>query len=265
MTGAVTATRLWALEPATYRSPAQVVALGDAAPRIPFPIYLVEHADGLVLFDAGLDPDHAGDPAGAYGEMAERIDMDFRAEHLIEHQLAGFGFSIDDVSTVVASHLHFDHAGALKRFAHVPVIVGAGELEYARAPEKFARSWFREEDFADRHGIDWHEIETDHDLFGDGAVVALVLPGHTPGSLALQVRLPSRTIVLSGDVLHTRAALEAETAYAGDVDCVAARRSLRRLSEVLAGEQTLRGVAAELWIAHDPDDWQRLGGAGALC
>lgn len=259
MTGPVTATRLWALEPATYRSPAQVAELGDAAPRIPFPVYLVEHADGLVLFDAGLDPDHAGDPAGAYGEMAERIDMDFREEHLIENQLARFGFSVADVSTVVASHLHFDHAGALKRFAHVPVIVGTGELEYARTPEKFARSWFREEDFADRHAIAWQEISADHDLFGDGSVTALMLPGHTPGSLALRVRLPSRTIVLSGDVLHSRGALEAETAYAGDVDSVEARRSLRRLSQVLADEH------AELWIAHDPDDWQRFGGAGSQC
>lgn len=254
-----TATRLWALEPATYRSPAQVAALGDAAPRIPFPVYLVEHADGLVLFDAGLDPDHAGDPAGAYGELAERIDIDFREEHLIEHQLETFGFSGADVVTVVASHLHFDHAGGLKRFAHATTLVGAGELEYARAPEKFAQSWFREEDFADRHGIAWQELSDDHDVFGDGAVTVLRLPGHTPGSLALQVRLPSRTIVLSGDVLHGRGALETETAYPGDVDSVAARASLRRLKQIL------RDADADLWIAHDPDDWQRLGGSGSSC
>lgn len=251
------AIRLWALEPATYRSPAQIASLGDAAPRIPFPVYAVEHAEGLVLFDAGLDPDHAGNPAGAYGDLAARIDMDFREEHLIENQLAAIGFAVADVSTVVASHLHFDHAGGLKRFAQAPTIVGAGELEYARAPEKFARTWFRDEDFADRHGIAWHEISADHDVFGDGSVTALALPGHTPGSLALQVRLPSRTIVLSGDVLHSRGALEAETAYAGDVDSRAARASLRRLKQILDEER------ADLWIAHDPDDWHGFGGTGS--
>lgn len=254
-----TAARLWALEPATYRAPAQVASLGAAAPRIPFPVYLIEHADGLVLFDAGLDPDHAGDPAGAYGDLAERIDMDFREEHVIENQLAGLGFTIGDVATVVASHLHFDHAGGLKRFPHASTLIGAGELDYARAPEKFATTWFREEDFADRHGIAWRELSTDHDVFGDGAVTTLTLPGHTPGSLALLVRLASRTIVLSGDVLHSRGALEAETAYAGDVDSVAARASLRRLKQILRGER------ADLWIAHDPDDWQRFGGSGVSC
>jgi glyoxylase-like metal-dependent hydrolase (beta-lactamase superfamily II) len=59
-----------------------VESLGAGAPRIPFPIYLVEHPDGVVLFDAGLDPDHAGDPVGGYGEVAERIRIDFREEHL---------------------------------------------------------------------------------------------------------------------------------------------------------------------------------------
>ncbi len=250
-----TASRLIALEPATYRSPAH----GVAGPRIPFPIYLVEHADGIVMFDAGLDPDHAGDPVGAYGEMATRIDIDFRAEHVVEHQLGRWGLAMSDITTVVASHLHFDHAGALKRFPHARTFVGAGELDYARAPERFARTWFREEDFGDQHGIAWSEVAGDHDVFADGAVTILHLPGHTPGSLALKVRLPSRTLVLSGDVVHTRAALEAETAYPGDVDSVAARASLRRLSQLLERDR------AEVWIAHDPDDWTRFGGAGHVC
>lgn len=87
------------------RVPVDTRELGPAAPRIPLPVYLVEHADGLVLFDAGLDPDHAEDPAGAYGAMAEHIAMDFREEYAIEVQLAGLGLTARDVTTVVASHL----------------------------------------------------------------------------------------------------------------------------------------------------------------
>ena len=137
MTSRSSAVRMWALEPATYRSPAHIAEFGSAAPRIPFPIYLIEHAEGLVLFDAGLDPDHVGDPAGAYGEMAQRIDMVFDERHLVETHLDAIGRSIEDVTTVVASHLHFDHAGALKRFPKARTILGAGELDYARAPERF--------------------------------------------------------------------------------------------------------------------------------
>lgn len=250
------ASRMWALEPATYQSPAQVALLGAGAPRIPFPIYLVEHPEGLVLFDGGLDPDHAGDPVAGYGEMAERIRIDFREEHLVERHLDQLGFALGDVSTVIASHLHFDHAGALKQFPHATMYVGAGELAYARAPERFASTWFRTEDFDDRHGIAWSELPCDHDVFGDGAVTALHLPGHTPGSLGVMVRLPERTLILTGDVVHTRGAFDAEIHYHGDVDSVAARRSLRKLAHLE------RVNDAQVWIGHDPEDWEKYGGAG---
>lgn len=253
-----TATRLHTLEPATYRSPLQVQLHGADAPRIPCPVYLVEHPDGLVLFDGGLAPEAAGKPAAVYGELAERIDIVFREQHLIEYQLDRLGFSLGDVGTVIASHLHFDHAGALKQFPHAHTFLGAGEMEYALAPERFASTWYRRADFDDQHGIQWDILPCDHDLFDDGAVTALYMPGHTPGSLATMVHLPERTLILTGDVVHTREGLTGECHYHGDVDAVAARQSLRKLSH-LAGVHH-----ADVWICHDPGDWQRFGGAGQL-
>ncbi|GAA4803639.1 N-acyl homoserine lactonase family protein [Tomitella cavernea] len=252
MTGP-TAVRMHGLAPATYRSPQQVQLLGDAAPRLPFPIYLIEHDDGLVLFDGGLDSSAAGDPVGVYGEMAERIDIRFTAEQRLDRQLAGLGFAVDDIKTVIASHLHFDHAGALKEFPHARTLIGRGEIKYARDPELFARGWFRPEDFDDAHGIRWETIDADTDVFGDGAVTALYLPGHTPGSLATMVRLPARTLILGADVVHARAALDSETAYQGDVDTLTARRSIRRMKKLAAD------TGADIWVCHDPDDWARFG------
>lgn len=256
MSRAATAVRMWALEPATFQSPAQVALHGDAAPRIPFPMYLIEHPDGLVLFDGGLDPDHAGDPEAAYGEMATRLRMDFREEHTVEHHLDRLGFTLADVGTVIASHLHFDHAGAFKQLPHATTYLGAGEMDYARSPERFASTWFRTEDFDDRHGIRWAELSADHDVFGDGAVTVLHLPGHTPGSLAALVRLPGQAFVLTGDVVHTRQAYDSEIHYHGDVDSITARASLRRLAALE------REHGAQVWICHDPEDWERFGGAG---
>jgi N-acyl homoserine lactone hydrolase len=251
-----TVERMWAFEPATFVSPRHRQAFGDAAPRLPFPVYLVEHADGLVLFDTGLDPNGVGKPAAVYGEIAERIEIDFREPHLIETQLDQLGYRYEDVTTVVASHLHFDHAGGLRLFPHARTYLGYGEMGYACHPERFCQGWYREEDFSDSHGIQWEIVAADHDLFGDGAVTALYLPGHSPGSLALRVRLPSRTMLLTGDVVHTRDDLAREAAYVGDVDSLTARASLRRLRHLAEVE----GDA--IWIAHDPDDWEAYGGAG---
>lgn len=245
------AVRMHALDPATYRSPQQVRMLGEAAPRQPFPIYLIEHADGLVLVDGGLDSTAAGDPAAVYGEMADRIDIRFTSDQRLDRQLHRLGFDVGDVTTVIASHLHFDHAGAFKEFAHARTIIGRGEIDYARRPERFARSWFRAEDFDDRHGIRWETIDADTDVFGDGAIAALYLPGHTPGSLAAMVRLPGRTLILGADVVHDRSALDTEAAYGGDVDTLTARASIRRIKQVAADAD------ADIWVCHDPDDWQR--------
>lgn len=245
--------RLHVLEPATYRSPQQVQLLGDAAPRLPLPVYLAEHDDGLVLIDGGLDSSAAGDPASVYGEMAERIDLRFTAEQRLDQQLARLGFSAGDVTTVIASHLHFDHAGAFKEFPHARTLLGRGEIEYARDPELFARGWFRPDDFDDAHGIRWETIDSDTDVFGDGAVTALYLPGHTPGSLAVMVRLPGRALILGADVVHARAALDTEAAYQGDVDTLTARRSIRRMKKLAAD------AGADIWVCHDPDDWARFG------
>lgn len=243
--------RLHALEPATYRSPAQVALYGDAAPKVPLPAFLIEHPEGLVLFDAGLDPDYAGDPVGGYGEVAERIQVEFDERHLLETQLELLGHALTDVTTVIASHLHWDHIGGLKQFADARIILGAGEREYASAPERFAEPFYRAADFAPDHGLAFDEIAGDLDVFGDGTVVALHLPGHTPGSLAALVRTPERRIVLSGDVVHTRDAYEHEVHYHGDVDSVQARMSLRRLRAIMDDEH------ADLWIVHDPSDWER--------
>lgn len=256
MTGTVE--RLWAFEPATFVSPRQRAVQGDEAPRLPFPIFLIEHNDGLVLFDAGLDPAAVNDPAGVYGEVAERIDIDFREPHLIDTNLDRLGYGREDVATVVASHLHFDHAGGLRLFPHARTVVGHGEREYARTPERFCHGWYRDEDFADDLGLQWDVVAADLDLFGDGALTALYLPGHSPGSLALRVRLPTTTFVLSGDTVHSRQDLAGEFHYFGDVDSRQARASLRRLNH-------LAGVEGDtIWIAHDPQDWAEHAGAVAV-
>lgn len=247
--------RMWTLEPMTFQIPAQIALYGDAAPRVPTPVYLIEHPDGLVVFDAGLNPEFAGDPVAGYGAMAERLNMDFQQQHTIEAQLGDLGFALGDVTHVVASHLHFDHAGALRQFPHAVTFLGEGEMEYARDPERFCSSWFLGDDFDDRHGIQWRVLPTDHDIFGDGTLRILHLPGHTPGSLGLLAHAETSWI-LTGDAIHTRGGYESELHYHGDHDTVTARKTLRKIRHI---QET---TGAEVWICHDPDDWSKYEGAG---
>jgi N-acyl homoserine lactone hydrolase len=108
------------------------------------------------------------------------------------------------------------------------------------------------EDISPTRSFRWIEIDQDFDLFGDGSITLLCSPGHTPGSLALFVRLPHRNFILSGDACHFPAEVElGMTRGWGDADTVAATRSLRRLT-------LMRDTwDAQLWIGHDMGHWEQ--------
>lgn len=220
----------------------------------PFPSYLIEHRDGVVLFDTGLDPDGAGDPASVYGAAASASRMRFTAQQRLDRQLSEAGFDVAEVDHVVLSHLHFDHTGGMKLFPHARFYVGAGEMAYAYNPDTHTCGLYRRDELDAAQDYSWTVVpEAGLDMFGDGSVVLLFLPGHSPGSLAMQVRLPSRTMILSGDVAHARFGLDTATPFHFDSDGEQAIRSLEQLKH-LAGRP-----GTELWIGHDPDDWQRYG------
>ncbi|MBF0672501.1 MAG: N-acyl homoserine lactonase family protein [Salinibacterium sp.] len=236
----------------TVHAAEQVVgATGECS--IPFPAFLIEHRDGLVLFDTGLSPRAYDDPDGYFaGRM--HLASGFTPEKRIDRQLATLGYACRDVAHVVLSHCHSDHAGDLHRFAHARYYVGPGELDWARTPSAAGAPYIKwHEQLEPALGYDWTTIDTPrHDLLGDGSIIVLHTPGHTPGHLSLQVALPTRTVVLTADAAHLREGVDRLVPAATDDDPALAVESLRML-------RGLEEDGAELWVAHDPGDWERYG------
>lgn len=250
-----TVTRMFALECPTAVIDKSMVEPGTSGEWLtPFPSYLIDHPDGLILFDTGLDTDAAGDPASVYGDSAASSQITYTAEQRLDRQLAELGWEVGDVGHVVLSHLHFDHTGGMKLFPHARFYAGEGEFAYARNPDAHTCGLYRLHELDAVRDFDWVEVsEQGLDMFGDGSVVLLFLPGHSPGSLALQVRLPSRTMILSGDVAHARYGYDTATPFLYDSDSVQAVESLKELKRLAERDDT------ELWIGHDPDDWEKYG------
>jgi N-acyl homoserine lactone hydrolase len=246
------AQRLRALDAPTVVVPRSALVAGatDAGLiRIPIPAFLIEHRDGIVLFDTGLAPEAAADPRGTYGDRADRLQLRFAENQRVDRQVLAAGYRPTEVTHVVLSHLHFDHAGGTHAFPAARVMVGAGELGHARSG---ADRYCRAVDVSRVAACDIVEVISDTDLFGDGAVVALATPGHTPGHLSLLVRLPDRAYVLAGDAVHSRRALLDEAPFPADHDPAEAIRSIRRIKS-LADRS-----GADIWINHEPADWARL-------
>jgi len=215
---------------------------------MPCPSFLIEHPRGLVLFDTGISPKGLANPEAYFPNLVDLFGFECRPDLGIDAQLRGLGLRPERITYVIPSHLHFDHAGGLYLFPNATFIVGAGEMGYAYRPDGGYQPYYLLDDLAPTRGFRWIEADSDFDLFGDGSVRVLLSPGHTPGSLALFVRLPNQNFILTGDACHYRS--EVEHGVADNLhDEARGIHSLHRLILIRDAWD------ATLWVGHDPGDW----------
>lgn len=188
------------------------------APR-PINVYVIEHEQGVVLFDTGqdrrsvTDPDYF--PAGLARLPYRRLaKFDIEPDETLTAKLATIGRSPADVTTAILSHLHQDHIGGLPELTGARVMVSAEEWATLESPNPELKGIMRSH--IALPGLDWNPVEipatSDEsvapfdralDIFGDGSLTLLPTPGHTPGSVSLLVRRPGLPpLLLVGDLTY---------------------------------------------------------------
>lgn len=252
-----TANKLWALDGAKLTLDRGLLVVGGTGEiHLPAPTYLIQHSRGLVLVDTGMAPEAVDDPEGTYGELASLIGLEYTADLRVDKQLEAIGFKTDDITDVIVSHSHFDHAGAIKLFPNARFYIGAPDLPYAYWPMPAASIFFRTADIEPTRGFDWHPLTGDLDLFGDGSIQILSLPGHTPGNSSVLVRLPNQNIMLTCDTVHVPEALSDDLPMPSDYSTLDAVHSIRRMKQIAHAND------ATIIIQHDEDDWKKLRSIG---
>lgn len=206
--------------------------------------YLIRHGNTLMLWDAGLDDSLIGHP-DVSAEQTVSLD-----EALVP-QLARLGVRPGDIRLLGISHYHGDHLGQARHFPGAEVLIGREDFEVLKkwpAGLEKMRPWLG-------GNAPTVLVDEDRDVFGDGSVVMLSSPGHTPGHHSLLVRLRGGPILLTGDAAHLRDQLSSLRVPGNATDKVAALASLKRLIEVAAANH------ATIIVQHDPVDVGRLPGA----
>ena len=205
---------------------------------VPVPAYLIEHPDGLAVFDTGLGPRFrrpSGTPAPSHVDLEVHACIDARLRHV--------GVDPADVRYIVNSHLHTDHAGGNVYLPAATVVVQRAEWEWAH--ESGGRA-YEPSEFDTAQEV--RRIEGPHDLFGDGTVRLLPTPGHTPGHQSAVIRTMAGEVVLTGDACNMRRAMDEMRLPDHADDLAEYRRSLRLL-------RGLRDGGAVVLHGHDPQLW----------
>jgi glyoxylase-like metal-dependent hydrolase (beta-lactamase superfamily II) len=186
--------------------------------KLPIPFYLIGHPQGIVLFDSGLALEFPEQVNAwwLHRWMQKLLPYEFLTEDSAVEQLKKRGISPEQVRFIILSHLHYDHSSGVQDFPNARIVISKKEWESSKVGRwralmrgimlqalKGIEDRLLLIDYAS--GSPWGPFESSYDLFGDGSLILLSTPGHTPGSQSLLVTLGSgKKVLLTGDAVWVR-------------------------------------------------------------
>lgn len=202
---------------------------------------LVQHPRGALLIDAGFGRNV--DAHVLTTPWLMRKTSRYEKETPAADQLRAAGLDPAQLLGIVLTHAHWDHVSGVEDFAGVPVWLPQAERDFIASGDiaaglaaSFGALPYRVYDFP---GGPYLGFETSFDVFGDGTVVIVPAPGHTPGSVITFVTPPgARRYAFVGDLVWQREGIEipAERPWLSrrlvDKDAEAVRRAIVRMHQL---------------------------------
>jgi len=196
--------------------------------------YLIRHGQDWLLWDTGITDAVAAMPNGLTPSDPRAVT--WRRPKTLVSQMQTLGVNPGNIKYVAISHTHPDHIGNVELFPQAMLLVQKAEYDW---PSADGTPRFKPD-----HPVT--KLEGDYDVFGDGSVIILGTPGHTPGHESLLVKLPKTgAVVLSGDAAHFQSNFDNRRVPSANFDKDKSIASMQRLADVAAREH------AQLWINHD--------------
>jgi glyoxylase-like metal-dependent hydrolase (beta-lactamase superfamily II) len=246
-------------------------ALGIGTPRskwvwAPVPAFLITHPTaGPILVDTAFHGSVAAKPAANLGRVMARVSR-ARVEpgRDVPSQLRERDIDARRLSTVILTHMHFDHTSGIADYPAATFVVSQREWDAATTDDRPTLRGYNPAHFD--YLFDYRTVDFDgptissyasfgrtFDLFGDGSIRLAFTPGHTPGHCSVICRLSNRDLVIAGDAIYTYRQLEGGDPPPRPVDEHNWKRSLRELVQF---KRTY--PQAVIIPGHDADHWPTL-------
>jgi glyoxylase-like metal-dependent hydrolase (beta-lactamase superfamily II) len=202
--------------------------------------YLIVHPAGTLMVDSGAVAD-----SHFKGDGSPVTEGIMSATKPLLPQLKAAGYEPRDVTYFVLSHYHSDHTANANEFATATWIVQKAERDFMFANDP--QGIIQPATYAALRNAKTKILDNaDFDVFGDGSVVVMATPGHTPGHQVVAVKLANRgTVVLGGDLYHYPEERTTGRVPTFEFNVEQSKASRARI------EQFLKDTKGELWIEHD--------------
>jgi len=215
--------------------------------------WLIKHGSEWLLWDTGV-PEEAFNDLKGWSTLPKLIV--YHLDKTLTAQFAEIGLKPDDITRVAISHTHGDHIGNVKLFPNSTILMQRAEYSWIHSPNgpndnvnqlmALARKLLGTPK-------NLQLIDGDTDVFGDGGVILISTPGHTPGSQSLLVHLKnSGFIILSGDVVHLEGNFEKNIVPSLNTNNAESIDSMEKIRKLMATYN------AKLFINHDKKQSDKL-------
>lgn len=178
---------------------------------VPVYAFLIDHpVHGLILIDAGVNWEQAHDHDGYYNHnymvsrlLTERNEYQLAPEQELEVQVARLGYRVEDIRTVFLTHVHEDHAGGLRLLSGAKVVFSEEDWKNGTLYPYSFELVDENIDLVTYDSGPFAGFPASQDYFGDGSIVMLATPGHSPGHSGILLQMEDYQILFVGDTPYT--------------------------------------------------------------
>jgi N-acyl homoserine lactone hydrolase len=215
--------------------------------------WILKHGSEWLLWDTGVPEAAINDPKG-WSTLPKLIV--YHLDRTLTDQLAEIGLKPSDIGRVAISHTHGDHIGNVRLFPDSAILMQRAEYSWINSgngPNDNVNQLMALARELLGTPKNLQLVDGDTDVFGDGSVMLVSTPGHTPGSQSLLVHLKnSGFIILSGDVVHLEGNFEKNIVPSLNTDKAESIASMEKIRQMMATYK------ATLFINHDKNQTDTL-------